>query len=1510
MTQHISQVELQTLSHRQLHVWQAQQLDALNPVYNVACALSFSGQIEREQFNQALRLLIDRHPVIHSSISQGDDHPQLAIKNGLFSFLDVPKDLREQPPTHIAKQLIEQTIDIEKETFQFYLLNDDSQHILVIKGHHINCDQWSLQVLVSDLLACLESVLDNCAHDLLDVQYKYSYQDKTSDVDLDLFPVEFFTPDTIPTEHHFDGVSTRVESCEGLDWVKESAKHYGVTAFSVVLASTFATLYHMTGQTDLTIGIPMARRTRKTRLLLGHYSDVEPLSISDIDTLSLSELVLKVSSGLTQLLLSHEPNSNAAKYINVTCNYLAKLKTKGIRADITPLMIGRKGYQTQLGQQHVIVKGIPVEPSIAQFDIEFTHFETSGGLGRKIVANKAMFAPETLSRFGDVQFRFLQALQSQQQGCIASLPILTQAEKNTLLSHGNNAAENYTEMTSLSHTFQQQVNTHPDNIAIFTEHTQLSYRELEQRSNQVANLINARFEHLGQTPAQAHIALYMEPSVDMLIAILAIVKVGAVYIPLSPDHASTRTDFILQDTAPALLIIDSELHQEVQQKIELLNITTQLIEVDAAMECSQCFAESGPQSQDIAYIIYTSGTTGKPKGVMQTHHNVLRLFTSTAQNFQFTHSDRWVLYHAYTFDFSVWEMWGALLHGGALFIPKKSQIRDFAAFAKTCSQQKISVLNQTPSAFYEFSNQAIEQSLDFSALRFVIFGGDKLNSEMLLPWWQHYGDNHPLLINMYGITETTVHVTYKELTVHSNTKASFIGRPISDMTAYVLNSHMQQTEVGALGELYVGGAGLARGYLNRDDLSTERFISNPFATADEQSIGYNRLYKTGDVVRQLPQGELEYIGRNDGQVKIRGYRIELGEIESILSQHASVDQAVVIDRQEQASKYLAAYVKKSANKEISTSELRTYLVANLPDYMCPKTITELDEIPLTSNGKIDRKALPLPTFESDSQYCEPTSELEQILCNAFASLLGREKVGVKDDFFNIGGDSILTIQLVAQLRKQSIELQVKDIFECTCAQTLALRIIDLKENQRHIVTETGALTGSFSLLPIQSWFFNLALENPNYWNQCFSVLVPKSVSYDALSHALEQLSTQHDMLRCRFDTENHLQQYVLETGMAELLSIDTTALSEDTLIAQLNDYQANFNLTDGPLWQAILLTDDSQTFNRVFFAVHHLLIDAVSWRIIAQDLQSLLQEQPLIEKRSSYRQWVNAMSNYAQLHADEQQFWLDTLSHAPQLPDKAHEKQTQWLEFDNQFTDQLLTSANKGFNTNIEELLLSALAISLGTSLQQSSPIITLESHGRELWCDDLDINNTVGWFTSLYPLKLNTATTINQTIIQVKEALRKVPNKGVGFGAHHAHNPQWQLPPLSFNYLGQLSNATQSEWQIDGSLQTSTVDHRNTSHLLLDINALIQDKKLRIKIDAQLPPETAFNFKKALQEAIKRVVQVAFETAQKGTVTTPSDFDVKGLSVDHLTQLKNKVISAAPKAKTPKTTKNQQLEI
>jgi amino acid adenylation domain-containing protein len=683
---------------------------------------------------------------------------------------------------------------------------------------------------------------------------------------------------------------------------------------------------------------------------------------------------------------------------------------------------GATPWPHDLGELKINVSGIDNESTT--YDLTFILEDAGEGITGIVKYNSDLFEPATVGRLVKHFETLLQGVIANPGQNISELPLMTETERRKLLVECNSAQATFPVEMCLHEIFERQVDRTPDAVAATFEGQPVSYAELNAPANQLAHHLHS----LGVQPDDL-IGIYLEPSIEMVVAILGILKSGGAYLPLDPEYPKARIEFILKDAKAKAVVTTQRRADDLQEQVACMICLDS--DGGAIAQNSSQNISSKTDPGNLAYVIYTSGSTGEPKGVNITHANVARLFDATRSWFNFDESDVWTMFHSYAFDFSVWELWGALLHGGRLIvIPDWLRLAP-ESFYDLLAKERVTVLNQTPSSFRQLikveHSSRIEREL---SLRLVIFGGEALEPQILKPWFDRHGER-PRLINMYGITETTVHVTYRPiLQVDANRISdSVIGGPIPDLQVYVLDRHMQPAPMGVPGELYVGGAGLARSYLDRPALTAERFVPDPFSNNPG-----SRLYRSGDLARHLPEGDIQYSGRIDHQVKIRGFRIELGEIEAMLAQHDAVREAVVIDREDRpGDKRLVAYVVPGDRQVPTIGELRDFLGEKLPEYMLPSAFVVLESLPLTRNLKLDRCALPAPEQarpELAGYFVAPRTPLEETLAEIWCEVLGIDKVGVYDNFFDLGGHSLLMTQLASRIRDTfQLELPLRILFD-------------------------------------------------------------------------------------------------------------------------------------------------------------------------------------------------------------------------------------------------------------------------------------------------------------------------------------------------------------------------------------------------------------------------------------------------------------------------------------------------
>jgi amino acid adenylation domain-containing protein len=688
----------------------------------------------------------------------------------------------------------------------------------------------------------------------------------------------------------------------------------------------------------------------------------------------------------------------------------------------------------------------------AKFELTFNASDTGETVAFSVDYNTDLFEAGTIARLARHLDNLLAGIAADPATPVHALPLLDDAERKQLLHALNGGRHTYAQDQCIHELFAAQAARTPQHIAVTCEGEQLSYDELNTRANRLAHWL--RDQGVG---ADRLVGLCMERCVNMVVAILGILKAGGAYVPLDPAYPDERLAYMAGNSALALVLTQRELADKAAQLTQACTgLRAEQLDSAAFAQLLQAYPSTNParcadlSPASLAYIIYTSGSTGKPKGVMIEHRNVGRLFASSAQWFDFGPQDVWTLFHSYGFDFSVWEIWGALLHGGRLVVVPQWVARSAGDFYALLCREKVTVLNQTPSAFAALIAVDTQQRQTL-ALRHVIFGGEALNIAALAPWAARHGDAMPRLINMYGITETTVHVTYRRLTLDDIANASnpsVIGAALPDLSALVLTPALSLAPQGVTGELYIGGAGLARGYLHRPELTAERFIAHPFS--DDPSA---RLYKTGDLARYLPDGNLEYLGRIDDQVKIRGFRIELGEIENRLTQHAQVKAAVVLVREDvPGEKRLVAYVLAQAGADDTLpAQLKTHLQAALPEHMVPAGYVVLDAFPLTANGKVDKRVLLLldPSLVREN-YVAPRTDTEREIVDIWSSVLDVERIGIHDNFFALGGHSLLAVKALSRLKSRfNASLSLQFFFEAPTVAQFAACVEQTSANAGH-----------------------------------------------------------------------------------------------------------------------------------------------------------------------------------------------------------------------------------------------------------------------------------------------------------------------------------------------------------------------------------------------------------------------------------------------------------------------------
>ncbi|MDQ0045096.1 non-ribosomal peptide synthetase [Variovorax boronicumulans] len=935
--------------------------------------------------------------------------------------------------------------------------------------------------------------------------------------------------------------------------------------------------------------------------------------------------------------------------------------------------------------------------------------------------------------------------------------------------------------------FERQARTYPDATALLFDEQVLSYGELNERANRLSHRLIA----LG-VRAETKVGIAVERSVEMMVGLLAILKAGAAYVPLDPEYPEQRLAYMLEDSGVALLLTQGRIRSRVPGSEALTVLEIDTLDVGGEPGHDPRVPLHG---ENLAYVIYTSGSTGKPKGAAVRHGSLFSCMRWMQDTYHLTQADT-VLHKApFGFDVSVWEMFWPLTSGVRLVVARPDDHRDPERLVQLIQRHQITTLNFVPSMLQAFlAHDGIEAS---TRLRHIICGGEAMPAATQKEALERlHGAG---LQNLYGPTETTIHVTHWACRNDGQNQVP-IGRPISQTQTYVLDAGLNLVPQGVAGELYLGGISLARGYLNRAGLTAERFVADPF---DPQG---GRLYRTGDLVRWSAEGQIEYLGRIDHQVKIRGLRIELGEVEAQLLAQPGVRETVVVAREGQGGTRLVGYVGSA--DAIDVVQIRAALGRVLPDYMVPAAIVAMGKLPLNANGKIDRKALPEPELAgAEGAYEAPEGSIEAALARCWVEVLGVARVGRHDNFFELGGDSILSLQIVVRMRKAGWRITPRQLFERQTVAQLAAVAETLQDAPRRLASQ---LEGDVPLLPIQAEFLGKGLAVPSHWNQAILLQPRRRIDLTVLRRALEAVVTHHDAFRLRFtpgaggewtqryedDSANHLQELLWVRKARDGAQIE----------ALCDEAQRSLDIERGVLLRALAIEveDGSQ---RLLLAINHLAIDGVSWRILLEDLGAAYEAGAqgvniaLPEKTSSYKDWALALQSHAeQLLSSETELahWQSMAGVPAELPcERPHgaanvaEQAEVELRLDRAATDALLRDAPAAYRTQVNDILLTALGRALCAWSGQSRILVDLEGHGREDLFDGIDLTRTVGWFTSAYPVALAPLGELGEALKRVKESLRGIPGKGLGFGLLHQRDASRMavLPKAQvvFNYLGQF---------------------------------------------------------------------------------------------------------------------------
>ncbi|WP_167455902.1 non-ribosomal peptide synthetase [Tenacibaculum singaporense] len=1494
----LEQQEFYPVSDGQKRLWVLSQFEESSVAYNMASYLELDSDYDVSKFERAIQLVLERHEILRTVFktnSKGEVVQKILEKDD-FEFKVAHKDFSSFDNPY--EEFLE-FIRKDKNTpfnlssgplFRGSIIKfSNEKTVFYYNMHHIISDGWSIDILRRDVLAYYENLVKASELDLpsLKIQYKdyASWQQeqvrgvnykKYRDFWLEKLKGELPLLD-LPYQKNRPKIKTYnggayqgALNLEQTKKIKEFVQKNQSTLFVGLVSIWNLILHKYSGNNDIVIGTSVAGREHEDlKDQIGFFVNTIALRNYINPKQSYQDIFQQIDENTLEALENQMyPFDRLIDELDVE-----KSLDRSPVFDVM-LVLQNTSEVEETREKEVLSETIEVsEEIISKFDLEIFFQERKDQLWFQINYNKDVYKNELIPQLIKHFKQVLDIVIFQPEIEIENIEYLSEEEETRLLESYNDTQAYFSESASVIDLFTKQVNENSEAIALKDFNGKsLNYRELDILSNKFAHyLIDNHEIKRGDL-----VGINIDRSVDTIVVILGILKIGAAYLPLDSNYPQSRIDYI-QSNSKCKLSVDETILVEFNQNKANFSESKQLLK---------------PLATDLAYVIYTSGSTGKPKGVM-IEHGALLNYLEWGQGYylkELKEKTDFGLFTSLSFDLTITSLFLPLISGATLNVFSGNEI--VSDSLKYYFESDIPCIKLTP------AHIILLGSMEFNPGKkeLIIVGGEALTNRHINILRKYYPKAK--IINEYGPTEATVGCVVWN-TINLEEKI-LIGKPIGNTAVYVLDDSLSLVAEGVLGELYISGSGLSRGYLHRPDLTIEHFIPHPFKAGE-------RLYKTGDVCRWLPGGVLEYVGRIDDQVKIRGHRIELGEIEGELDTITGVESCVVSIKEVSGEDVLVAYFVG----DVEGITLRKELESRLPSYMVPHYYVSIDAIPLTSNGKVSRSSLP-EVSDSDmlrEEFLSARNEEEKILLEVCESVLQRERISVLDNFYNLGGDSIKSIQVVSRLKALGYQLGVSDILSHPVLSDLSLYIKKEVRSQ-----DQSVVKGDVVLSPIQQHFFkDSGIVNTNHYNQ--SVLLKSKLPIDKefLGESISKLLTHHDALRMIFSKESSWSQYNREeldyssivqyydlTGVEDLTS-EITRVGEEL--------QSSVNILTGDLVKVAHIATSEGDYLGII--IHHLVVDGVSWRILLEDLSSLYtnlvkgikEELPL--KTSSYQRWSKEQYKYSKeiLVAKELSYWENLLAKELTIFPVDHTTKTpividskQGFRLSEVYTNLLEGEIHSHYSTNIQDVLLACLGVSLSKTFGVKETLLELEGHGRQSFAEDVDVTRTVGWFTSLYPYLLNVDSTedLSNVLIATKDSLRNIPNNGIGYGMLHYLSEatlQEIHPTIQFNYLGTFGNEFKKE---DGGLFSFSdislgkdVSSEESSNIPLRISGAIVSGQLQLSVhysSLQYEESTIKALVDSYESSLKNLISQLEET--EGHHLTPSDLTYKSLSLPSLSTI------------------------
>ncbi len=1457
------------LSFAQQRLWFVDQLEGASAEYNITSAVQISGVIDLSLLERSINTIVQRHEILRTTYHSSDEGAYQVINDdSQFSLKIIDKFNDHNALTRYiyeeGKKSFSLASDLMMRATLFTLTENSS--VLVMTVHHIAFDEWSLNILIKEISSAYHSLLNNkpiqnielpiqyadfavwqrqqLSHDNLAQLLNYWKNALTDIPELHSLPLDKKRPE----KQNFDG-ELFVQSIDSsiVDELMKISHQQQTTMFMTVQTILALLLARFSNTNDVVMGTPLAGRTKaQVNELIGFFINSVVLRTTIDYTVTFAELLQQSKKYILDAFkhqdLPFELLVDELKPArDLSFNPIYQISFSYHNIDIEPLEMGDLQFK-------------PISNNISQvkYDLEIHARMVNKSLEITWIYAKSLFEEETIENLAQSLEGLMRSIIAEPAQTVGKHKYLNSCIEKQLLENSNQLTVKTEDYKTIHELFEAQVELTPEKVAVNCDGETLTYDELNKQANKLAHFLISQGIKNNDL-----IAICAERSVEFVIAIYAVLKAGGGYLPIDVNLPEQRVDQMLSDSCVKVVILQMDYFSSfsfdgkktipIDQNMRSVltkqhsNLNPQIVKSDSA--------------QHLAYVIYSSGSTGTPKGI-EISHSALIASILSRHNYYKQPMEGLMSVSSVSFDASVIGFFWPLMCGSCLYMLDSFSSKDPNAILDCIEENNISHLVVTSQVYKNYL--LLCENKEYSGpLRVVISGGEALEPKTHVLHTKLLWSNEAELYNEYGPTEATIwsSVYRCENDVYHSIP---IGHSPGHCQLLVLSEFMQLLPFGVIGELYISGQTLARGYRNHSALTSEKFIEHE---------RFGRIYRTGDLVRQTKDGNIHFMGRIDNQVKIRGYRIELEEIENCLYSCAEISSAKVIVDQDNGNEKLVAYVIK--NNDVSNEDsndftliksVKATLTKSLPDYMVPSSIMIIDHFHLTDNGKVDFSKLPKPEYLSHNSYEAPQSAIEIQLVELWQTLLKQDEIGINDNFFEIGGDSILSIQLVSRANKAGIGITTKQLFKCQNIAELA-KVAQLEPLNQ---SDAEIASGQITLLPIQRLFLEEKTDDQNHFNQSLLLHCPENLTHDYLISILSALYDHHDSLRLIFDcVDGQWHAFYRELTDVNIndACIEENIVSEDQkkyIESRCQYWQQQFDISTGPLFKAVLMRSQDKKVNRLFLVAHHLVVDGVSWRILLTDLQKCYEQiqsgQPinLGSKTASVKTWGNKLSEYIKSKDFEKErlYWENHTSELPmKLPinqksiSMATQSSTQYasIQLSEVKTTTLLQQCNQAYHTTINELLLAAVFQSFNQWTDSEYVSIYLESHGREAEFCDVDLTQTVGWFTSIFPLQLScNDTQLTNVIASIKDQYRRIPNNGLGYGVmRYLDNSDFEknkkhYSQVEFNYLGQFDQTIneQSQFKVAGESAGQAISEHNLRHTLIGLTGMVSNGRLRFDVD------------------------------------------------------------------------------